>query len=132
MTGFTAISAQNGWIMAVTGALIVMTGLTVLAAIISQLHRVIALFERKPGGNHALPATAQPRKAPPDDFLNDPPAAAGFYQVLTADLGEEFLLADMFAILKKEGNTHPHMTLKSLRENGYLLPLGDGRFKWKS
>lgn len=132
MTGFEAISSQNGWIMAATGGLIVMAGLTVLATIISQLHKVIELFERKRVEENSRPLTEESRPRLLVDPLADLPATAGFYRVLTAELGDNFLLADMFEVLKKEGNPHPHMTIKALREQGYLLPLGEGRFTWRS
>lgn len=47
MNGLENISANNGWAMAITGPLIVMSGLTILAIIISQLHKIVALFDKK-------------------------------------------------------------------------------------
>ena len=47
MIGLQAISAHNGWAMAITGSIIVMSGLSVLAFIISQLHKIIGIFEKK-------------------------------------------------------------------------------------
>jgi len=44
--GLEAISAQNGWAMAVAGALIVISGLTVLSLVISQLHKIAAFLEK--------------------------------------------------------------------------------------
>ncbi|MEJ2270181.1 MAG: hypothetical protein P8Y04_10475, partial [Desulfobulbaceae bacterium] len=46
MIGLQAISANNGWSMAFVGALIVMCGLASLSFIISQLHKIIGLFEK--------------------------------------------------------------------------------------
>jgi len=45
--GLEAISANNGWAMAITGPLIVMSGLTILSIIISQLHKIVAMFDKK-------------------------------------------------------------------------------------
>ena len=47
MYGIQAINAHNGWAMALAGALIVMSGLSVLSFIISQLHKVLALLENR-------------------------------------------------------------------------------------
>lgn len=47
MYGLEAINAHNGWSMAVVGPLIVMSGLTILAIIISQLHKLVALMGGK-------------------------------------------------------------------------------------
>jgi hypothetical protein len=133
LTGFEAISAHNGWAMALTGLLIVLTGLTLLSIIISQLHRVIALFERKSVA--AEPEPRAPEKPatpePAADLLTDLPAAARFYQSITSELGDSFALTSVFEQLKKEGIPHPHLSIKTLRENGFLVSLGDGRFSWK-
>jgi len=132
VTGFEAITAQNGWTMAVTGVLIVMVGLTLLATIISQLHKVLALFERKNVEDQDHQPNAKPRRTlPAADLITDLSAAAGFYQSITTELGDSFLLTSAFELLKQEGIPHPHLTIKTLRENGYLVPLGEGRFTWK-
>ena len=47
MTGIEAITAQNGWAMAVVGAVIVMIALTILATTISQVHKVIFYCESR-------------------------------------------------------------------------------------
>jgi hypothetical protein len=132
LTGFEAITAHNGWAMAVTGIIIVITGLALLATIISQLHKVIALFERKHTTEPVSPAIDRPQSpAPTADLLTDLPAAARFFQILTAQLGESFELIRLFEVLKTEDVPHPHMSVKTLRENGYLVPVGQGRFTWK-
>jgi hypothetical protein len=127
MYGLEAISAHNGWAMAITGAIIVMCGLSVLAFIISQLHKVIGLFEKKKKVAHHLPQ-------PPDDkdILNDPDATARMYKPLTTGLGESFHLIQLYRIFEKENLPHPHLTIRILREAEYLLPAGEeGLFCWK-
>ena len=85
MLGLEAISAHNGWAMAITGTIIVMGGLSILAFIISQLHKIIGLFEkRKKAPPHFVPPAAD------IDVLNDLEAAARMYRPLTADLGDVF------------------------------------------
>jgi len=126
MLGLEAISAHNGWAMAVTGIIIVMCGLSVLAFIISQLHKVIGLFEEK---QKAAPHFAQP--AADIDILNDLAVTTLLYQPLTAELGESFPLAELYRIFERENLPHPHLTISALREAGYLLPSGDGLYLWK-
>ena len=53
MFGLKAVSAHNGWAMAAAGAIIVMCGLSVLAFIISQLHKIVGLFEEKKKGAYS-------------------------------------------------------------------------------
>jgi hypothetical protein len=125
MIGLEAISAHNGWAMAITGSIIVMCGLSALAFIISQLHKVIGLFEKKE--KEASPF-AQP--STDIDILNDLPATALLYQQLTAELGDSFPLAELYRIFERESLPHPHLTISALREAEYLRPSGEGLFSW--
>jgi hypothetical protein len=126
MIGLEAISAHNGWAMAITGAIIVMCGLSVLSFVISQLHKVIALFEK-------WKAPAPPlKKSPADiDILNDLGTAAGLYKTMTDDLGEEFHLSQLYRIFEREKQPHPHLTIQALRAAGYLVSAGEGIFRWQ-
>ena len=136
MLGIDAITANNGWAMAFTGACIVMTGLAFLAFVISQLHKIIALTEGK-GKKQSIP---NPEHDPPAvdlsaadiDLLDDVPAAARFYSSLTSELGEAFSLPTLYRICQKENLPHPHITIMALRGGGYLVPVGEGNFSWKN
>jgi len=126
MLGLEAISAHNGWAMAVTGIIIVMAGLSILAFIISQLHKIIGLFEEKKKAAHHV---AEP---PEDiDILSDPDATARMYKPLTADLGDRFHLIQLYRIFETANLPHPHLTISVLREAEYLQPEGEGLFSWK-
>jgi hypothetical protein len=126
MLGLEAISAHNGWAMAVTGTIIVMGGLAILAFIISQLHKIIWLFEKR---QQAPPHFVQP--ADNINILNDLEAAARMYKPLTANLGDSFHLAELYRVFEKEKLPHPHLTIRALRAAEYLEPLGEGVFRWK-
>ncbi len=127
MIGLAAISEHNGWAMAITGIIIVMLGLSVLAFIISQLHKVVGLFEKKKKAAHHLP------HPPADiDILNDLDATTRMYKPLTAGLGDSFHLIQLYRIFEKEKLPHPHLTIRVLREAEYLRPAGaEGLFSWK-
>jgi hypothetical protein len=135
--GIDAITANNGWAMAFTGACIVMTGLAFLSFVISQLHKIIALTEGK-AKKQAAPPPAQPEAPAIDlaaaeiDILDDLPAAARIFSPLTQDLGEEFPLAALYRIFQKENLPHPHITIMALRGAGFLVPVGDGNFSWQN
>jgi len=127
MLGLEAIAAHNGWAMAGTGTIIVMCGLAALAFIISQLHKIIGLFEEK--------KKAPPPFVPPPadiDILNDLEAAARIFKPLTAGLGDSFPLAELYRIFDEEKLPHPHLTISALRNGEYLLPMGEGLFRWKN
>jgi hypothetical protein len=126
MFGLKAVSAHNGWAMAAAGAIIVMCGLSVLAFVISQLHKVVGLFEERKKG--PLPVEPPPADI---DILSDLTAAALRYQPLTDELGDSFPLAELYRIFETEDLPHPHLTITALREAEYLLPAGEGLFCWK-
>ena len=129
--GIAAITANNGWAMALAGVSIVISGLAVLATVISQLHKIIAFFESK--GRRA--PVAEPVLAPPNieiDIFGDLLAAARIYQSITLDLGESFSLSTLYRVFEKEKVPHPHITIKAFREAGFLMPVGDGKFTWKN
>ena len=137
MTGFAAINAHNGWAMALTGACIVMTGLSTLAFIISQLHRIVALIEKKAEKTEKSPpkqevAVEEKPAAVIENILDDIAAAAKRIMPLTAGLGDTFELSKLYQVFEKENLPHPHITIRALREAGYLAPAGEGSFSWKN
>jgi hypothetical protein len=133
VVGLEAISANNGWAMAVTGAIIVMSGLSALSYIISQLHKIIGLFEKKVHPE-ALAVALQPsysQLSAEIDILNDLPSAARIYRPLTECLGEKFELSLLYKRFQDEDLPHPHITIRALRDGGLLVPAGECTFCWK-
>jgi len=131
MYGLQAISHYNGWAMALVGALIVVSGLTVLSFIISRLPKLIGLFDKD-----KKTATATEVKPPeaspiPDRCPADINAAAGLYRQFSASLGERFDLVDLYRLCLDKNLPHPHLTIKCLREAGLLVPHGEGQFAWE-
>lgn len=135
MQGFAAITANNGWAMAAVGASIVLIGLATLSFIISQLHRIVALLEKKEKaadtdkGNDIPAADLAAAEA---DILSDLAAAARIYKPLTAELGERFTLAKLYEAFATANVPHPHITVRELRDAGYLASAGDGFFTWNN
>lgn len=168
MTPFQLISQNNGWAIALTGVVIVLTGLACLALIISQLHKIIDIFSgirrnrgpRAHRSESAGPALdeaiakmnlindptyaerisqssrvqdADMREDPADaqeDVLGNPARAARIYRSLTARLGDEFQLSSLYTLFNEENIAHPHLTIRSLRDAGYLVRLEENRFSW--
>ncbi len=128
MYGLEAISANNGWAMAITGPLIVMSGLSILAIIISQLHRLTAIFDKK-NVQSTEPAAQKKISAPirlPDDNLE----AAQIYQPLIDELEQPFELYNLYKIAEKHDFPHPTLTVTRFREAGILKSEGEGLFTW--
>ena len=133
--GLEAINAHNGWAMAVTGAIIVMIGLSVLSFIISQLHRITDIVDnrntRKTKTLNAQSPPAIPESQPVLPPLSDMSGTMNHFKPLTQQIGDTFDLAALFQIFIHHDDPHPHLTIRSLREQGYLVPTGDGLFSWK-
>lgn len=126
MFSFELIAANNGWAMALAGALIVMTGLTVLSFIISQLHRIVAVLEKKePAPQKETGPARVPEKFP--DSLDE---VAALYEPLVKQLPENFGLEALYALTQENKFPHPHLTIRSLRAAGILTSRGEGQFSW--
>ena len=133
MYGIEAINAHNGWAMALAGALIVMSGLSVLSFIISKLHSVLDFVEKgkkadvvdEPSAPEPIPA------ATVDHNLSNLKDSLTCYCDETAGLGSAFTLQDLFMVFQKCDFPHPHLTIRTLKEEGYLVPAGEETFSWK-
>ena len=118
--------------MALAGALIVFSGLIVLSFAISQLHKLLKLFDKKRDAA-AVPAQPAPEAPAPVavDLLTDPVALAESYQPLVDELGETFQLADLYALAARDDLPHPHLSIKALRDAHRLVAQGEGLFTWQ-
>jgi hypothetical protein len=121
--------------MAIVGAIIVITGLAVLSFIISQLHRIIDMVDNRSAlkskklSAPSQAAVSESKPVPPP--LSDLAETMKRFKPLTEEIGDPFDLADLFRIFKLHNDPHPHLTIRSLREQGYLVPSGEGLFAWK-
>lgn len=136
MQGLAAISAHNGWSIALAGACIVMTGLSVLAFIISQLHKIVGLIEKRAEKPAPEKTEVETESAPAlfsdeEKILDDLAAVAKTCMPLSAELGDTFELAKLYPIFEKANLPHPHLTIRALRDAGYLAPTDEGYFSWK-
>ncbi len=135
MYGLEAISANNGWAMAITGPLIVMSGLIILSIIISQLHKLVAIFDKK-AKQTTEPVVKSKAKskdeiAVPKILPNDIFEAAKIYQKLIDRLEQPFALNDLYQVAKQNNFPHPILTVNRLRDAGILICEGEGLFIWK-
>ncbi len=130
MNGFEAIAYYNGWAQAVTGALIVMSGLAILAFIISQLYKVIGYMEKFKKKQIPVHKSETAGNAVPDLLNADIHQLGELSRPYVAKLGDSFQLSELYGVFMQNGLPHPHLTIKSLRESGRIVPLGDGEFCW--
>jgi uncharacterized membrane protein YcjF (UPF0283 family) len=132
--GLEAISAQNGWAMAVAGALIVMAGLTVLSLVISQLHKIATFLEkgveRRSEKKQAVKNAPKKVVAPKSPAFDIDEAQARL-KPLAAELDDAFELTNLYELANSGELPHVHLSIRSLRESGVIGPTGGGRFVWR-
>lgn len=133
--GFDNIAANYGWSQAILGISIVMTGLVALSLAISQIHKLVAFWERRQAGPSTKATDTADQKmasTPPleDQCPLDLDATLKRYRPLTESLGAPFQLKDLYHQAVSHDLPHPHITIRCLREDGRLIALGDGFFNW--
>ena len=130
MYGLEAISAYNGWAMAITGPLIVMSGLIILSIIISQLHKLVALFDKKAKQTAEPVVKSKDEISVPKILPNDISETAKIYQMLIDKLEQPFELSDLYQVAEQNNFPHPILTVSRLRGAGILISEGEGLFIW--
>ncbi len=127
MYGLEAISAYNGWAMAIIGPLIVMSGLTILSILISQLHKLVAIFDKKekPTTEPAVKSISVPKVLPID--ISE---TAEIYQQLIDTLEQPFELSDLYRVAEENDFPHPVLTISRFRDAEILTQAGEGVFIW--
>lgn len=134
MYGLEAISANNGWAMAIIGPLIVMSGLIVLSIIISQLHKLVAIFDKKAKQTTEPPTKSKVKSkdeiSVPNILPNDILETAKIYQMLIDKLEQPFELSDLYQVAVQNNFPHPILTVSRLRDAEILISEGEGLFIW--
>jgi len=128
--GLEAISAYNGWAMAITGPLIVMSGLIILSIIISQLHKLVAIFDKKAKQSTEPVVKSKDEISVPKILPNDISETAKIYQMLIDKLEQPFELSDLYQVAEQNNFPHPILTVSRLRGAGILISEGEGLFIW--
>ncbi len=135
MYGLEAINAHNGWAMAITGPLIVMSGLIILSIIISQLHKLVAIFDKKAEQTTEPPIKNKVKSkneiSVPKILPNDILETAKIYQALIDKLEQPFELSDLYKVAAQNNFPHPILTVNRLRGAEILISEGEGLFIWK-
>lgn len=136
MTGLEAIAAHNGWNIAIVGVTIVFSGLTLLAIVISQLHKVLDLWENrgKLRGTCEIPPPGADREGEIDlsrlPIAPDTEESARQVRMLADRIGEPFSLPRLLESAETCGLMRPHSTLNELIEAEIIIPDGKGYYLW--
>ena len=137
MFGIENITSNHGWAMAAVGATIVFSGLVVLSFVISQIHKLLKLWDDRESlierfRKTAPTAVVEKVDAPvySERHLPAVEELADIYQPLVEQLEEPFKLSQLFEIAHKNDLPHPHLSIQRLQEAGLLVARGDGTFTW--
>ena len=134
MYGLEAITANNGWAISVVGITIVFCGLVTLSLVISQLHKVIALYENPEKLKQIF---ARPEEKTPEPELAPvmvlTPAQKEVFQqfsLLVRTMEDHFSLPRLLFLAQISGLKEPHANLNLLLKSGTVFPDQEGLFCW--
>ena len=137
MIGIENITNNNGWAIAAVGASIVFSGLVILSFVISQIHKILQLWEDREKYLNRFK-----KQAPLDDVdefetliyeerhLPEVDELIRTYSLLAEKLKEPFKLSELFEIANQADMPHPHLSIQRLQEADVLVAQGDGTFTW--
>lgn len=140
MYGLEAINANNGWAISVVGVSIVFSGLVMLSLVISQLHKVLALWEN-PSKIKALFKRKQPEDqsdklqekeiADQEIFTENQKEVVKQFGLLIRTMEDHFSLPRLLHLAQISDLKNPHSTLNNLLETKIIIPDGSGFFTWE-
>ena len=136
MYGFNAISAYNGWSIAVVGISIVFSGLVFLSVMISNLHKLLSVWQNRSNLLEFfkdMQCFRQVPEASPEyaDLSYDFKAASGQFRLLVDSIGQEsFSLPKLLDMAEKRGVAKPHSTINDLLQHQIVIPDGNGFYGW--
>jgi hypothetical protein len=135
LTGLEAISAHNGWSIALVGISIVFTGLVLLSLTISQLYKVLDIWEKRGAYwerfRQRRLKTGEPAPEGACIYLpRDVKESARQCKLLVEHLGQPFALPKLLEFSDRCGLNHPHSTINELLLAEVIIPDGEGFYLW--
>lgn len=137
MYGLEAISANNGWAISVVGITIVFTGLVMLSAVISQLHKVLAFYEDPSKLKKIFTALKQEKEKDhaieeeaPFVFSESQKQVAKQFALLARTMEDHFSLPRLLHMAKISDLKDPYVNLNNLLKAQIIVPDTEGFFTW--
>ena len=140
MYGLEAIKAANGWAISVVGISIVFSGLVTLSIIISQLHRVLNIWEnpsaiKKIFNRKTKKPDITEKQAKPDcttykSLTQSQKICAGQFAILAQSMDRHFSLPELLHRAVISDLQDPYSILGILLKSGIIVPDGRGFFIW--
>jgi len=135
LRGLEAINSAHGLSVTVVGIITVFLGLFGLFVILSELHKVILLWENRSGLFTKFNFFKNKKTFPGCGLLkNSPPSVieeAKQLYILAKFIGEEFSLSQLLELAKKRNLAISKPTIKILIDNGIIIPIDKGRYYWR-
>ncbi|NDY73282.1 hypothetical protein DO021_21945 [Desulfobacter hydrogenophilus] len=133
--GLEAINAHNGWAISIVGVTIVFTGLVALSALISQLHKLVALYDN-PGRIKKLFASksgSAAKAGTPKKYMVLTEAQKQIcrqYNLLAQTMDDAISLPKFLRMAELSGLNDPHANINLLIKSGILCADKQGYFTW--
>lgn len=133
--GLEAINAHNGWAISVVGVTIVFTGLVSLSLLISQLHKLVSLYNN-PGRIKklfALKSKSAVKAGIPKKHLVLNEAQKKIcrqYNLLAQTMDDVISLPKLLRMAELSGLKDPHANINFLLKSGILCADDQGYFRW--
>ncbi len=138
MYGFEAINANNGWEISFLGICIVFTGLVLLSLAISQLHKILDLWENRDSYIQLLKDRFNKKNIPneetaPDIIVTDSTReSARQFNILIKNMNEKYFpLPKLIKTAKSMGLMRPHFYLNQMLQIKLIIPDGSGFYYWE-
>nr|WP_321404722.1 OadG family protein [uncultured Desulfobacter sp.] len=133
--GFEAITAHNGWAISMVGITIVFIGLVTLSALISQLHKLVALYDdpAKIKRIFAVKSESASKATPQKTVMvltDRQKEVCRHYNLLAQNMGDVIALPKLLRMAELSGLNDPHANISLLIKSGILCADEQGYFTW--
>ena len=135
MKGLEAIAIVNGWRIAGTGIFIVFTALVTLSFVLSQLHKLLTIWEKKDEYIKTAKQLFDKKKKagvhPKVRVCRNFNESARQFNLLIKSLKDPFFsLPRLILLAKKIDISRPHSTINDLLEKKLIVPDEKGYYYW--
>jgi len=132
--GLEAIIAHDGLGISVIGISIVFVSLVLLSFAVSQIHKLIELWDKKNTSYQRVKKSQQKdQKTPSVSDLaipQDVQKASHQFKLLIKWMGEPFPLPKLLDLSGKCGLSRPHSTINELLKCELIIPAENGYYVW--
>ena len=134
MFGLEAIIAHDGLGISVIGISIVFVSLVLLSFAVSQIHKLIELWDKKKISYQRVKKLQQKHQKTPSVSVpavpQDVQRASRQFKLLIEWMGEPFPLPKLLDLSGKCGLSHPHSTINEFIKCELIIPAENGYYVW--